>query len=136
MKKSIKTILCATLAICCVSAVTGCADNGMLTETPNTGIQQGVADEVGKYSSIAYYELARPDDVKIQFEADKIQKVSYKYRVLDGKEYSFKNDTLTIKQSVFAKETAGDKRLRVFVGGMYTEITLRVVSKVIYTTED
>lgn len=139
MKKSIKTILAAVAALSCVSAFAfaGCGNNGdMLTKEPNVGIEQGVAEEVGGYASVAYYESERPEDVKIRFETDKIQKVSFKYRVLNSNEYSFRNDTLTIKKSVFKNETAGNKRLRVFVGGMYTEITVRVVTKVIYTTED
>ena len=134
MKKVFKAF--ATLAaLGCVFAFTGCG-NGTLTDTPNAGIEQGTSDSVGKYSNITYYEMERPDDVRILFETDKIQKVSFKYRVLDSGEYSFKNNTLTVKKSVFENETSGDKRLRVFVDNTYTEITLRVVSKVIYTTED
>ncbi|MBD5632561.1 MAG: hypothetical protein HDP34_04965 [Clostridia bacterium] len=141
MKKVVKSMICATLALCCVSAMAGCAGScskggDMLTQEPNVGITQGVSESIGKYSTVAYYELERPDDVRIPFEADKIQKISFKYRVLSSGEYSYKNDTIIIKKSVFANETAGDKRVRVFVDGQYVEVTVRVVSKVIYTTED
>lgn len=139
MRKSIKCIVCATLAVMCVSAFAGCDKKGeTLTKEPNTGIEQGVSESIGKYSEVAYYELERPEDVEIKFEADKdkIQKVSFKYNVLSSDDYSFKNDVLKIKKKVFANETAGNKRIRVFVDDKYTEITLRVVTKVIYTVAD
>lgn len=137
MKKGIKTIIAVAVAICSLSAFAGCANgDGTITTRPNVGVEQGVDESVGEYSSVAYYELERPSNVKIKFEADGVQKVSFKYRVLGTKEYSFKNDTLTVNKSVFENETAGDKRLRVFVGNKYTEITLRVVSKVIYNADD
>ncbi len=136
MKNGIKAAICATLAIFSYSAFAGCASGDTLTDKPNTGIEQGVDESVGRYSTVAYFELERPQDVTIKFETDKIQKVSYKYRVLSGNEYSFRNDTLTVKSSVFEKETAGNKRIRIFVGNKYTEITVRVVSKVIYSVED
>ena len=132
MKKVFKSLIAATVALGCAFAFAGCGNNGgMLTTEPNVGVEQGVAETVGKYSDVAYYELERPEDVRIQFEADNIQKVSYKYRVLGSNEYSLRNDTLIINKSVFENETAGDKRIRVFVGDMFTEITIRVVSKVI-----
>ena len=136
MKKTIKSILVAALAVCCVMPLAACGNTDMLSNQPNAGISQGVADSVGAYSDIAYYELESPSDVAIRFETDKIQKVSFKFRVLDSKEYTFSNNVLTVKQSVFGGETSGDKKLRVFVGNMYVEITVRVVSKVIRTVED
>ncbi|MDE6441335.1 MAG: hypothetical protein K2L12_01100, partial [Clostridia bacterium] len=139
MKKGIKTLIAAAAVLSCICSLTGCAKGGsgnMLTNEPNVGIEQGVSENVRSYSGIAYYELERPEDVKIKFETDKIQKISFKYRVLNSDEYSFRNDVITIKKSVFEKETAGDKRIRVFVDNTYTEVTLRVVSKVVYTTED
>lgn len=122
-----------------MSAVFGlaaCGGSATLTTQPNVGITAGVAESVGAYDSIAYYYMDEANDVKINFEANKIQKVSFKYSVLTGSEYSFKNNVLTVKAKVFEEESAGDKRLRVFVDNMYTEITVRVVTKVIYTVED
>ncbi|MDE5722357.1 MAG: hypothetical protein K2I30_06460 [Clostridia bacterium] len=136
MKRFAKLAVASAIAIVGVFGFAGCKDSDTLTNTPNAGITAGVSESVGKYSSVAYFETERPDDVKIAFETDKIQKVSFKYRVLDSKEYKFKNDTLTIKQSVFENESSGDKRIRVFVDNKYVEITVRVVTKVIYTTED
>lgn len=137
MKKFAKIAVAAALTVCGVLGFAGCDKaEGTLTDAPNKGVVAGVSENVGKYSAIAYYELDRPDDVKIPFETDKIQKVSFKYRVLDSKEYKFKDDTLTVKKSVFKSETAGDKRLRIFVDNQYVEVTVRVVTKVIYNTED
>ncbi len=137
MKKVISAAVAATMILCGAAAMTGCGQNGeMLTTEANVGISQGVSETVGKYSEVAYFELERPEDVRINFEADKIQKVSYKYRVLETNEYSYRNDVIIIKKSVFENESAGDKRIRIFVGGKYVQITLRVVTKVIYNTED
>lgn len=137
MKKLTLTIATAALALLSCLTYSGCGETtDTITKEPNAGVTAGVSENVGSYSAVAYYELERPDDVKITFETDKIQKVSFKYRVLDSKEYTFRNDTLTIKKSVMENEAAGDKRIRVFVDDMYTEITLRVVTKVIYTPED
>ncbi len=136
MKKMLSATISAVIALSCALALGGCGGSGMLVTEPNTGIGAGTSESVGEYARTVYYELDRPADVKINFEADKLQKVSYKYRVLGANEYSFRGDTLTIKKSVFAGETAGDKRIRVFVDDMYTEIALRIVSKVIYTPAD
>ena len=136
MKKLTKIMLAASLVLSSAFAFAGCGSSDMLTDQPNVGIEQGVSDQIGSYSPIAYYELGRPADVKINFEADKIQKVSFKYNVLDSDDYSLKKDVLTIKKKVFENETAGDKRIRVFVGNKYVEITVRVATKVIYTTAD
>ncbi|MBD5131879.1 MAG: hypothetical protein HDT28_04725 [Clostridiales bacterium] len=137
MKKIMKSLIAAAVAVCCIAPLAACdANSDMLTTAPNVGISSGVAESVKHHSEVAYYELERPDDVRITFETEKIQKVSFKYRVLESKEYTFKNDVLIIDKSVFANETAGDKRIRVFVDNSYTEISVRVVSKVIYTVED
>lgn len=134
MKKFAKLSVFALTALCAV-AFTGCGTS-TITSTPNQGVEQGVAESVGDYSKIAYFETDNPSDVKISIDTDDIQKVSFKYRTLGDKEYSFKNGTLTIKKSVFADETAGDKRLRVFVGDKFFEIKVRVVTKVICTADD
>ncbi len=135
MRKIFAKTAAAAFALSAVFMLFGCGAGGTLTKTPNQGIPAG-SEGVGEYDAVAYYELEEPNDVRIAFEADKVQKVSFKYRVLDGGEYSFRKDVLTVKSSVFEDETAGDKRLRVFVNNAYTEITVRVVSKVIYTPED
>ena len=137
MKRFAKLAVASAIALVSVFGLAGCKDEvDMLTKTPNEGISAGVPESVGNYSSVAYFEQERPTDVKIAFETDKIQKVSFKYNVLDSDDYKFKNDTLTIKKRVFENESAGDKRVRVFVDDMYTEITVRVVTKVIYTADD
>ena len=136
MKKTVKSLIAAALAVCCITPLVACGGGDTLSTKPNTGISAGVASSVRSYSSIAYYELETPADVEIAFRTKEIQKVSFKYRVLEDDEYSFEDNVLTVKQSVFKNETAGDKRLRVFVGNKYVEITVRVVSKVIYTVAD
>lgn len=137
MKKFAKIAVAAAITVLGVFGFAGCnKPEGTLTKEPNKGIEAGVSESIGEYAAVAYYEQDRPADVKIRFETDKIQKISFKYRVLDSKEYKLKNDTLTIKKSVFKDESAGDKRLRIFVDNEYVEVTVRVVTKVIYTTED
>lgn len=124
------------MLVMCMSVFAACNTNVTLTTEPNVGIEQRVSDSVQGYSSIAYYDIGNPSDVSVNFQTKSIQKVSFKYRVLNSNEYSFNNNTLIIKKSVFANETAGDKVLRVFVDNAYTEITMRVVTKVIYNTAD
>ena len=136
MKKTMKSLIAAALAVCCITPLAACGNGAMLTDTPNAGISAGVADSILGYSALAYYELENPSNVEISFKTKEIQKVSFKYRVLENNEYTFSNNTLTVNKSVFKDETAGDKRLRVFVDNKYVEITIRVVSKVIYTVED
>ncbi|MDE7463716.1 MAG: hypothetical protein K2M48_01690, partial [Clostridiales bacterium] len=137
MKKTLKSLLVAALAVCSIAPLAACGDGGStLTNKPNVGISAGVSNSIRSYSSIGYYELDNPADVEIAFKTKEIQKVSFKYRVLDSDEYDFDDNVLTVNKSVFEKETAGDKRLRVFVDNKYVEITVRVVSKVIYTVED
>lgn len=135
MKKKSICIAILMLLVLCLSVFASCK-NKTITNEPNVGIENSVSENVKSYASIGYYDINNPSDVKIAFETKKIQKVSYKYRVLGSGEYSFGNNTLTIKKGVFANETAGDKVLRVFVDDTYTEITLRVVTKVIYTPAD
>ena len=136
MKKTVKSLIAAALAVCCITPLVACGGGEMLTTKPNTGISAGVDSSVKSYAPLAYYELENPSDVEISFRAKEIQKVSFKYRVLEDDEYDFDDNVLTVKKSVFAGETAGDKRLRVFVGNKYVEISVRVVTKVIYTTTD
>lgn len=137
MKKTIRGIVVGALSLGLVCAFAGCGASPLtITTEPNVAVSKGISENVGAYDPIAYYYQEKNEDVAIRFETDKIQKVSYKYRVLSGDEYTFKNKTLTVKSSVFEGETSGDKRLRVFVDNQYVEITLRVVTKIIYTTDD
>lgn len=137
MKRTIRSLIAMALTACCVTSLAACGnDNVTLSDGPNSGIQSGVSSSISDYSALAYYELENPADVVIPFQTEKIQKVSFKYRVLDSDEYSFKDNKLTVKKSVFGGESAGDKRLRVFVDNMYVEVTVRVVTKVIYTADD
>lgn len=134
MKKFAKLSVFVLSALFAV-AFAGCGSS-TITSTPNQGVEQGVAESVGDYSKMVYYETDNPTDVKVSVDTDDIQKVSFKYRTLGNKEYSFKNGTLTVEKSVFENETAGDKRLRIFVGDKFFEVIVRVVSKVIYTVQD
>ncbi|MCI8458831.1 MAG: right-handed parallel beta-helix repeat-containing protein [Clostridia bacterium] len=128
------TVLMAALLACGLAACS--KSTGTLSSKPNEGISAGTSEAVASYAHTAYYELERPADVKISFETNKIQKLSFKYKVLGDDDWSYKNDVITVKKKVFADETAGDKRLRVFVDNAYTEITVRVVTKVVKTPED
>ena len=126
----------AVLATAAIS-MAACGNNGgMISKEPNVGVPAGVTEAVSSYAKTACYEQEKGNDVKIPFEADKIQKVSFMYRVLSSSDWSYKNDTLTVKARVFKNETAGEKRLRVFVDDHYVEIKVRVVTKVIYTVGD
>lgn len=136
MNKHVRCFIAVAVAAGALLSFAGCGSSNTITTTPNVGVEQGAAESVGKYDTVAYFEQEKGDDVKIRFEADKIQKVSFMYRVLDKGDYSFRNDVLTVKKKVFENETAGEKRLRVFAGGKYVEIALRIVTKVLYTTED
>lgn len=137
MKKAISCLLVSAMLGAAAFSMAACNDaSGMLTKEPNVGISQGASESIGSYAQTAYYEQEKGGDVKIPFEAEHIQKISFMYRVLSSDDWSFKNDTITVKGRVFEKETAGEKRLRVFVDNQYVEISLRIVTKVIYTTED
>lgn len=137
MKKTGKILLTGLLAACTAFSLAACGGTGdMLSEGANQGIEQGVSESVHDYDSVAMYSMTDKEDVKIHLETDEIQKVSFMFRVLDKGDYSFRNDTLTVKSEVFENQSAGDKKLRVFVDNMYFDITVRLVSKVIYTVED
>jgi hypothetical protein len=136
MKKITKLCVAAVLTAGMVLGFTACGGVTTITKQPNVGISQGVADSVGSYDKIAYYSLEEKRDVKISLEADSVQKVSFMYRVLSPKDYTFKNNLLTVKKKIFEGQSAGDKILRVFIGGQYLQITVRIVSKVIYTVDD
>lgn len=138
MKKRIAKFITWTLVALCACAFAACSGKtaGMLSTKPNEGISAGVSESVTSYADTAYYEMERPADVKFAFETKKIQKISFKYNTLSGDDWSYKNDTVTVKKKVFADESAGDKRLRVFVDNQYVEITVRVVSKVVRTVDD
>lgn len=135
MKKIAKLIAPLALACLLLFAVVGCG-TGTLTETPNAGIPAGMPEGLGDYDTVAYYSIADENDVEFAFEIDEVQKVSFMYRVLDSGDWSLSDGTMTVKASVFDGITAGDKRLRVFADDVYVEITVRAVTKVIYTAED
>ncbi|MDE6397869.1 MAG: right-handed parallel beta-helix repeat-containing protein [Clostridiales bacterium] len=137
MKKSLAKTVSLLLAAMLACGLAACSKGGTtLSKNANEGISAGVSERVSAYAHTAYYELERPADVKFAFEADEIQKLSFKYKVLSGDDWSHKNDVITVKKKVFEGETAGDKRLRVFVDSQYVEITVRVVTKVIRTVND
>lgn len=137
MKKIFRGMITGVVALGMVCSFAACGSAPLtLTQEANVALSKGASENVGAYDSIAYYYQETKNDVTLNFETKKIQKVSFKYRVLSGSEYSLKNNVLTIKASVFEGETSGDKKLRVFVDDQYVEITLRVVSKIIYTTDD
>lgn len=134
-----KKLLCCLTAgvMLAIGAVTFAAcGTTTITTTPNQGVSAYVSENVKSYDDTAFYELENPSDVSFGFDTEKVQKISYMYRTLSSGDWSLKNGTITIKQSVFDGETAGEKRIRVFVDGSYVQIALRVVTKVIYTTED
>lgn len=137
MKKGISCLLVSAVLATAAISMAACGNNGgMISKEPNVGVPAGVTEAVSSYAKTACYEQEKGNDVKIPFEADKIQKVSFMYRVLSSSDWSYKNDTLTVKARVFKNETAGEKRLRVFVDDHYVEIKVRIVTKVIYNTED
>ncbi len=137
MKKYAFAVAAATMLLSAAFCFTGCGGpEGTITKVPNEGVSQGVPESVGEYDETVYFEREAPADVRIDFHTKSIRKVSYKYRTLRSGEYSFNGNVLTVDSKVFEGESAGDKRLRVFVENNFVEVTVRVVTKVIYTTED
>lgn len=134
MKKAISCLLVSAALGAAVFSMAACDNGGMLAKEPNQSISAGVSESVKSYDKYAYYELENPSDVKFAFETTgSIQKVTYKYKNVG---YSVKNDTIVIDKKVFKDETSGEKRIRVFVDNQYVEVALRVVTKVIRTTDD
>ena len=136
MKKFGFAMAAATVLFSAALSFAACGPAGTLVTEPNKGIPQGVPSDMGAFDETVYFEREAPADVHIHFDAEDVLKVSYKYRTLDEDEYNFDGETLTVDASVFEGESAGDKRLRVFVDENYVEVTVRVITKVIYTAEE
>lgn len=137
MKTMGKFFVTGLLAVCTAFSLAACGGTGeMLSQGADQGIEQGVSESVGDYDDVVMYSMTDKEDVTIHIDTEELQKVSFMFRVLDKKDYTFKDGELTVKSDVFEGQSAGDKTLRIFVDNLYFDITVRLVSKVIYTVED